>query len=62
MTKAEFEWTKNALSAAIRELAEHKLKLPLPYLYEDEMVVILSETREGRQYKKLICDLHTKEK
>ena len=57
MTKVEIQVIKNALHAVLAELAQHGHKPPLPYIHEDNAVWMLRETRDGHQYRILVCEL-----
>ena len=57
MKKSEGAMLRGVISALLLELEAHKLKAPPPYMVRDGLVLVLSETRNGRQYEKLVCEL-----
>jgi hypothetical protein len=57
MTKAEAAMWRSVIEALLAELQSHGLKPPPPYIVRDRMVLVRSETRDGRKYEKLVCAL-----
>ena len=57
MKKVEGDLLKDVIKAMIAELEDHNLAMPLPYQHRGGLVVVISETRDGRQYEKLVCEL-----
>ncbi len=57
MKKSEGDMLKWLIRALLAELEAHEIKTPLPYKVRDGLVLVISETKDGRQYEKLVCEL-----
>ena len=57
MKKSEGDMLKWLIRALLAELEAHEIKTPLPYKVRDGLVLVISETKDGRQYEELVCAL-----